>query len=451
MMTQFKALFSPPVFEDPEKNRIARTLHVLLLTLLCASAILVVSAIFRKEAFILWGILFAIAIFIGSFILVRQGILTFPSYLIPTMVVAVGTYMLYMGVGIHSIAILCYPMALALAGLLIGQRAPIAFAGLSILAIMLVYYGEVSGTVKSTCVWETTLDDLIIICVLLGITSTLIYVSSHSLNESLERARQNEQALRQLNEELEQRVNERTQDLQAANRHLTVLSRVKDEFVSNISHELRTPITSIMLYHDMLEANPNKHTLYIERLKRETERLWRIIEDLLQLSRFDQDRVRMHFTALDINQLASVYAIDRTALAESHHLTLEVEKTPELPLVQADAGLLGQALSIFLTNAINYTPEGGHIKVSTLTRQEGEATWIGIRVSDTGLGVPPDEMPQMFERFFRGKVGSASPTSGTGLGLSIAKEIAERHQGRIEVQSEGLGKGAMFTIWLPAS
>jgi signal transduction histidine kinase len=451
MSATLKKLLSPPVFADPEENRAARTLHVLLLMLLSASVILIIIFIFRRQAYVEWGILFIDVVMLGCFVLVRRGHLTLPSYLAPLTLLGITTYMLFEGLGTHDLAILCYPMALALSGLLIGKRAPIAFVGLSVLSLALVYYGEVNGMIVTPCTQETVPSDLIVMGILLGITAALTYIAIQNVSESLGRARQNEQALRQLNEELEQRVNERTQDLQAANQHLTVLSRVKDEFVSNISHELRTPITSIMLYHDMLEANPTKHTLYIERLKRETERLWRIIEDLLQLSRFDQDRVRMHFTAVDINQLASVYAIDRTALAESRHLTLEVEKTPEIPLVQADAGLLGQALSIFLTNAINYTPEGGQVQVSTLARQEGEATWIGIRVSDTGLGIPPDEMEQIFERFFRGKVGSASHTSGTGLGLSIAKEIAERHRGRVEVQSEGLGKGAMFTIWLPTS
>ncbi len=258
-----------------------------------------------------------------------------------------------------------------------------------------------------------------------------------------------EEQLRRLNDELEQRVAERTAELEAANRHLTVLSRVKDEFISNVSHELRTPISSIKLYHSLLERNPDRRATYMDRLRRETNRLARIIEDLLLLSRLDQNRVDMVSSAISLNKLVTEYVTDRTPLAQARSLMLTVALEPGIPLVEADEGLIGQVLSILLTNALNYTPPGGSITVSTRTQEHEGRRWAGFTVKDTGPGIPKDEQEMLFSRFWRGKSGHETGAPGTGLGLAIAREIVVRHSGRIEVASEGLpGKGASFTVWL---
>jgi signal transduction histidine kinase len=112
---------------------------------------------------------------------------------------------------------------------------------------------------------------------------------------------------------------------------------------------------------------------------------------------------------------------------------------------------LGQVVGILLNNAFNYTPSGGGVSVHTSQRHTDNRTWSGISVSDTGPGIPPDEQPLIFKRFFRGRVGRESQASGTGLGLSIAREIIQRHNGLLEVYSEGIpGKGTTFTVWIPA-
>jgi Signal transduction histidine kinase len=111
--------------------------------------------------------------------------------------------------------------------------------------------------------------------------------------------------------------------------------------------------------------------------------------------------------------------------------------------------MIGQVLSILLTNAMNYTPAPGKITIRSTIKQEEKQTWVGFSVQDTGLGLAPEDKERLFERFFRGKAGRESAAPGTGLGLAIAKEIMDRHGGRIEVQSEGPGKGACFSVWLP--
>jgi signal transduction histidine kinase len=272
----------------------------------------------------------------------------------------------------------------------------------------------------------------------------------HQLQHELAQRKLVEKKIRKLNAELEQRVLDRTSELQTANENLTALSRLKDEFVANVSHELRTPITSIMLYHSMLEIKPQESIQYVPHLKRETERLATLIEDLLTLTRLDQGRTQPTFHSVDINYLVGEFIADRALIAKQRNLTLTLETHPKPVVVQADGKLIGQVLSILLTNAMNYTPSNGKVTVRTLAGAGNNEEWAGFSVSDTGPGIPPEDQKRLFERFFRGKVGRASAMPGTGLGLSIAKEIVNRHKGRIEVQSAGNpGEGTTFYVWLP--
>jgi PAS domain S-box-containing protein len=233
-------------------------------------------------------------------------------------------------------------------------------------------------------------------------------------------------------------------------RERKAVERMKEAFISNVSHELRTPIANIKLHHALLERNPAKREVYLDRLARETDRLNNIVEDLLQLSRLEQDHITRKFKAVDLNRLITQYAEDRAALAASQQIALAAEPQPELPPVQADEGLIGQVLSILLSNAFNYTPEGGSVTICTLTGESDDQAWIGFRVSDSGPGIPPAELPHVFDRFYRGTAGQESGKPGTGLGLAIAQQIVARHGGRIEVTSHGPGDGSAFTVWLPA-
>ncbi len=266
---------------------------------------------------------------------------------------------------------------------------------------------------------------------------------------ALQRAALHEQT-RDYAADLEQRVADRTAELRAANTHLQALSCLKDEFVSNLSHELRTPITSLKLYHDLLAARPEKRDDYLSRLKRETNRLERLVEDLLSLSRMDQGQVTPQMALVDLNALIALYVTDRQPMAESRGLTLAIQEEAHLPRVPADQAMLGKALSILLTNALTYTPAGGQVTVTTHRRATGRSELAGFSVSDTGPGIPLEEQPQLFQRFFRGTAGRNSGAPGTGLGLAIVREIVERHRGRVEAASAGApGQGATFSVWLP--
>lgn len=272
-----------------------------------------------------------------------------------------------------------------------------------------------------------------------------------SVQQELAERKRAEQNLQKYREHLEELIEQRTAQLRATNEQLLILSNVKDEFVSNVSHELRTPIASLKLYAYLMDRRPEKRETYIASLKRETSRLEKLIEGVLLLSRLDQHRVNVNPEPFDLNSLAQEYVTDRTPLAENNQLTLAFEPTPDLPQVKADQQLLGEVLSILLTNAFNYTPAGGWVSINTHAVSDGNKKWIGFSVVDSGPGIPIDEQKHMFERFYRGKVARDSGTPGTGLGLAIAREIVDLHRGRIEVYSEGEPQcGTKFSVWLPA-
>ncbi len=250
--------------------------------------------------------------------------------------------------------------------------------------------------------------------------------------------------------ELEKRVNERTEQLIRANEQLKALSQMKDEFVSNVSHELRTPIANIKLHHYLLERNPVKRDVYMATLNRETDRLEDLVEGLLTLSRLDQKRETFSFSPTDLNRLVKECVTDRVQLAESKDITLTLQTQDVIPNTRSDWRLLAQVLNILLTNAFAYTPMGGSVMVHTWVRQSEDSQWVGFSVSDTGRGISSDDQQHLFERFFRGSASHEDNVPGTGLGLSIAKEIVDRHHGRIDVESEGSpGKGSTFMVWLP--
>ncbi|GAB4475434.1 MAG: hypothetical protein Kow00124_16420 [Anaerolineae bacterium] len=232
---------------------------------------------------------------------------------------------------------------------------------------------------------------------------------------------------------------------------LKEVERMKDAFVSNVSHELRTPITGLKLNYRLLGIDPQNSAVYIERLGREINRLNDLIEDLLRLSRLDQGRVALKLQSVDLAELAARHVADREPLATSQSLTLTFEAGADVPPVQADRGLLEQVLSVLLTNAINYTPPGGCVVVRTRAREQMGQRWAGFSVLDSGPGIPPDEQPHLFERFFRGRVGRESGKPGTGLGLAIAAEIVRRHSGHIEIGPGLDGRGAGLTVWLPGT
>ena len=233
---------------------------------------------------------------------------------------------------------------------------------------------------------------------------------------------------------------------------LKELDRLKSQFVSDVSHELRTPLTNIRLYLDLLRQTEydQRAGRYMETLSREGERLSSLIEDLLSLSRLEVDAIPIKSEPVDLNLLLSTLGEDRSKLASQYGLDLRIECEANVPPALGDKKLLSQVFSNLLTNALNYTPQGGSVIIRTRKETTEKGLWAIAEFIDSGYGISPSEQPLIFQRFFRGQASKPADGAGTGLGLAICKEITELHGGKITVDSEGIaGLGSMFTVWLP--
>ncbi len=259
-------------------------------------------------------------------------------------------------------------------------------------------------------------------------------------------------ALRDLNAVLEQRVTDRTRQLTEANLQLSQLDRLKDQFISRISHELRTPLTNIVIYLELLETGkPEKHARYRQVLNEQTALLQKLIENLLEVTQQSVNTAELRIAPTDLNHLAASLAADVAPRAAQRSLTLDSAWQPDLPLVNADPILLAQALSHLAANALNYTPAGGAIELSTAQVIEQGVTWITFTIRDTGPGITPDELPHIFERFYRGQAAANYKTPGAGVGLSLSRDILSSLGGRLTVMNagdSGTPHGATFVAWL---
>jgi len=230
--------------------------------------------------------------------------------------------------------------------------------------------------------------------------------------------------------------------------HLKALDRMKSRFVSNVSHQLRTPITTIKLYAELMRRQPERWEEYLGILTREANRQAQLVEGILQISRIDFGRLEISPHPIALNELVELVLANHEALAQKQGVALEFQPAESGPVALVDSERAGQMLGNLVANAIQYTSEGGRVVVSTGKERAEGRVWAVARVADTGMGIPKEELPHVFERFFRGEQPRLMQLSGTGLGLAIAKEIVDLHGGRIEVESE-VDVGTTFTVWLP--
>jgi PAS domain S-box-containing protein len=299
----------------------------------------------------------------------------------------------------------------------------------AVAGVPLIEQGQTIGAIWIGRQTELSSDELRLLHVICEITANALY-----------RAR--------VLESLEDRVEGRTRELAEANEHLQELDRLKDEFISNINHELRTPFANVKLYINLFErGRPEMHDVYLETLHREVARLEKIIEDLLDFSRLDQALTRVEPVPIRIDQILSWLITDRSAVAAEYGLTLAYEPSPNSLSALANPVLLAQVVSNLLNNAFHYTPAGGTVTVTCAVAQDQARNWAVVSVQDTGPGISAVDLPNLFERFYRGEVGRKSSAPGTGLGLAISKEIVERLGGHMTVDSKP-GYGATFKVWL---
>ena len=247
-------------------------------------------------------------------------------------------------------------------------------------------------------------------------------------------------------ETLEQRVGERTAQLAEVNERLTELDRLKSQFISDVSHELRTPVTNIGLYLELLEqGRPENYERYVYVLKTQKERLEELIKSILAFKNLGLGKDKHTFFSIDFNEIVSQVTNIYRPQAEAVNLTLKFEPTMSLPQIPGVPHLLYEMVSCLIANAINYTPNG---QILVKTFHSDDEKWLCLEVQDTGMGIPEEDIPHLFDRFYRGQRVSQLNIPGGGLGLSIAKEIIDIHKGNIQVESQAL-EGSTFRVQLP--
>ncbi len=221
---------------------------------------------------------------------------------------------------------------------------------------------------------------------------------------------------------------------------------MRREFVANVSHELRTPLTNIRSYAETIidnagEMPPDMEKKFLGVILNESDRMTHIVQDLLTLSRFDSERDELKLSWFPFGEaVRDIYnAVYMEAQKHSHTLTLDLE--PDLPEILADRERVLQVIMNIVSNSIKYTPDGGHIDI--YAGRKRERVWM--IVDDDGIGIPEEDRPRIFERFYRVDKARSRQSGGTGLGLSIAKEIVERHRGRIILLNKE-GPGLMIRL-----
>ena len=227
------------------------------------------------------------------------------------------------------------------------------------------------------------------------------------------------------------------------------LDSSRREFVANVSHELRTPLTNVKGYTETLldagdELDGETRRNFLRVIYNESDRMTHIVKDLLTLSQLDYGKMDMEMSPIPVKLIVQNIASAMLIEARGQGLTLETKLEEPLPLILADRNRMEQVIANIVSNAIKYNRPGGTVTLSAFSQEDK----VVIKVQDTGIGIPQEDIPRLFERFYRVDKARSRERGGTGLGLAIAKEIVEQHQGTIGVESQ-LDAGTTVTITLP--
>jgi two-component system, OmpR family, phosphate regulon sensor histidine kinase PhoR len=226
------------------------------------------------------------------------------------------------------------------------------------------------------------------------------------------------------------------------------LERARRDFVANVSHEFKTPLTVIQGFAETLLGgaldDPQHRVHFLDIIRSNAVRLGRLTDDLLRLAQIEAGKVQLEFRPGRLGEVIEPCVETARVNAAAKNLTLETECSPDLPAVRGDLSSLQEILQNMLDNAVRYTPETGRISI----RAEATDRAVVLSVTDTGIGIPKEHQERIFERFYRVDAARSRELGGTGLGLAITKHLVEAHGGRIEVESE-VGRGSTFSVFIP--
>jgi signal transduction histidine kinase len=259
------------------------------------------------------------------------------------------------------------------------------------------------------------------------------------------------EALQRNNQLLEQRVQERTFELEQALHKLSELTQLKANFIANISHELRTPLTHLKGYLELLLTDafgliPDEQKQILTIMKQSSDRLGQLIEDLILFSTAERGQINLHIQPIDIVKVIDKSVRRYEEKAKEKRIIFQVSCPSELPLIQADPDKINWVIDQLLDNAIKFTNPGGMVLLGC----DKERYLIRISVTDTGIGIPKERLGELFEPFHQLDGSSTRRYGGTGLGLALVKKIVEAHGSTVRVKSE-VGKGSCFDFLLNMS
>jgi len=243
------------------------------------------------------------------------------------------------------------------------------------------------------------------------------------------------------------RLGSRASDLEAVNLKLSEANRLKDVFLSTASHELKTPLTSVIGYAELLDDNDERMTReqrgeFLRRLRAEAGRLLSLIDDILDLARIESGKLALRCVSMSVNEMAHAAVETTRMLARKHGVELVEQLDPLLPHVTLDEVKLRQAVVNLLVNAVKFSPERGKVVIETL--RDGD--FLRIQVADQGAGIAPEDSAHIFELFGQGEHGARA--GGLGIGLHLVKRLTELHGGHVGVNSR-VGEGSTFWLRLP--
>ena len=276
---------------------------------------------------------------------------------------------------------------------------------------------------------------------------------ARGFNDMLQTIQERDRELATQRQDLERsvaRLRQSTEELQEANRKLEALDKVKSDFISVVSHELRTPLTAIKAFIELLMMKHSmpaeKKTKLLRTVNDESDRLGRLINDLLDLTKIEAGTMSWRMKELSVQEVIQVSVDMLLPSARNKGLGLTVTVDPALPSFQGDRDRLVQVVTNILSNAIKFTDKGGEITVTAHEENE-PVRQVVVAISDTGIGIPEEELDLIFDKFHRAGDLLTAKVEGTGLGLAIARQIVEYHGGRIWARSRhGAGSSFLFTI-----
>jgi signal transduction histidine kinase len=341
------------------------------------------------------------------------------------------------------------------AGYFLGARAVLAATFATVAAFIFLYWAGSAGLVTPTPYppEATKLQALFLLSMATVLGAIAVYAFAREATAREAELEHTNQVLNRERDLLEVRVLERTAALEAASQRAEAASKAKTQFLATMSHELRTPLSSIKSYAELLregaeEESRNADIDDLDVILGASDHLLGLISEVLNMSKIEAGRMELDISAFDLGQLVETLTRSVRPIVKKNANSFCVAADPDLGEVRTDKVKLNQCLLNLLSNAAKFTKRGT-VTLSIAAFERGNGPWIAFAVSDTGIGMSPDQLRKLFKPFSQADASTTRQYGGTGLGLSISKAFAELLGGSLEVES-AKGKGTTFRLLIPA-